>query len=69
MQVPIKGSRRCRARYDRVVCRPTDWEPVAVELVGQKALPGLTHKWDGKTCRVWASDHLGLLVEFVRRKG
>ena len=40
---------------------------VAVKLVGKRPLPGLTHEWYGKTFGVWASDHLGVLVEFGRK--
>lgn len=36
-----------QSRLDRMFCRLHDWEPLAVEMVGQEPIPGLTRVVSG----------------------
>ena len=49
---PCPPGRPLQARLDRVLGRLPDWEPLAVEMVGQEPIPGLTRVVrTGKTAR------------------
>ncbi|KAI7839142.1 hypothetical protein COHA_007145 [Chlorella ohadii] len=63
------------SRLDRMFCRLADWQPLAIEMVGQEPIAGLTRTVrTGKTARsdktipVWPSDHFGLFAVFVRKQ-
>lgn len=53
--VNVEG--KCRYRYDRILYKSVEWEPIKVSLVGTDPIRG--------TKDVYPSEHFGLLAEFA----
>ncbi|KAI0527378.1 hypothetical protein KFK09_002978 [Dendrobium nobile] len=53
---------RPQKRLDRFLCKLSDFKIIDIEMIGKKAIAGLSYQHNNMVGRVYPSDHFGLLL-------